>query len=616
MGHVRNRPRRRTRTVRRMAKARPYIMVCAMAAPLAAQLMMVIVMMVQGQWMYALMILPGAFGCLASLLIASPSFRQHVDTATDSPPMIGPGTHLPTEGSDTRIPAKPQATPVIPVFPDIDGIALEQLLDLGTSPWRTMVHRWLASAHWNVPIGTTTGDEPYHLDLCRSGPHALVAGTTGSGKSVLLQSWCLALAAHNGPDRLNFVFLDFKGGSAFRDLEQLPHSVGSVCDLNLPHAARALRALEAELTRRERLTAEYRTSHIDDVPHPPPRLMVVIDEFHALKDQLPDYINRLVRIASLGRSLGMHLIACTQNPLGQVSTDMKANMAVNICLRVRDDMQSSELLGDGRAARISPTMPGAAYCNDSERVTALRCSPANSLTRIRRQILLAARFMGMDRAPALFSAPLPSRISPNRPSAFKSDQEHVWFGIQDDGISLSDALVTLNRGNIGIIGGHGRGKSTLLDVLAVQCQSIDGIMIRISRCEHGVWSTRAIRHAGVISHALADAPAPEPPRMIWLVDDSDALFDPFLAEEQALRFRQALADPNITVLFTASSMRHIRIPEHCSIRIVFPSGEKTNDMMTGIPSPLLETMTQRDIDTPGRAVLITGSSARLVQCSS
>lgn len=588
-------------------------MVCAMAAPLMAQIMMIVIMMVQGQWMYALMILPGAFGCLASLLIASPSFRQHVGPAADSPHMIGPGAHIPTEGAGTRTSADSAA---IPAFPSIDTIALEQLLGLGTTPWRTIVHRWLASAQWRVPIGMTTGNEPYRLDLCRSGPHALVAGTTGSGKSVLLQSWCLALAAHNGPDRLNFVFLDFKGGSAFRDLEQLPHSVGSVCDLNLPHAARALRALEAELTRRERLTAEYRTAHIDDVPHPPPRLMVVIDEFHALKDQLPDYIDRLVRIASLGRSLGMHLIACTQNPLGQVNTDMKANMAVNICLRVRDDMQSSELLGDGRAARISPTMPGAAYCNDSEQVTALRCSPADSLTRIRRHILMAARFMGMDRAPALFSAPLPSYVSPNRPSALRSDQEHVWFGVCDDGISLSDAIVTLNRGNIGIIGGHGRGKSTLLDTLAAQCQTIDGVTVRISRYDHGVWSTRTMRHAGITRQTLADAAAPEPPRMVWLVDDADALFDPFLAEEQALLFRQALADPSIIVLFAASSMRHIRIPEHCVIRIVFPSGEKTNDMLAGIPSPLLATMTQRDIDTPGRAVLITGSSARLVQCSS
>ena len=135
----------------------------------------------------------------------------------------------------------------------------------------------------------------------------------------------------NGPEHLNFVFLDFKGGSAFRKLERLPHTVGSVCDLDLAHAVRALRALEAELTRREQLSAAVHASDIRDMVNPPPRLIVVIDEFHALKDQLPDYVNRLVRIASLGRSLGMYLIACTQNPMGQVSADMKANMSVSIC---------------------------------------------------------------------------------------------------------------------------------------------------------------------------------------------------------------------------------------------------------------------------------------------
>ena len=92
-----------------------------------------------------------------------------------------------------------------------------------------------------------------------------------------------------------------------------------------------MRALEAELTRREQLSAAVHASDIRDMVNPPPRLIVVIDEFHALKDQLPDYVNRLVRIASLGRSLGMYLIACTQNPMGQVSADMKANMSVSIC---------------------------------------------------------------------------------------------------------------------------------------------------------------------------------------------------------------------------------------------------------------------------------------------
>ena len=121
-------------------------------------------------------------------------------------------------------------------------------------------------------------------------------------------------------------------------------------------------------------------------------------------------MNRLVRIASLGRSLGMYLIACTQNPMGQVSADMKANMSVSICLRVRDRLQSCELLGDGRAADLSPAMPGAAFCNDSEQVTAFRCATARDIDAVCRQIAFASRFVGSPPQPSLFTAPLPRHV--------------------------------------------------------------------------------------------------------------------------------------------------------------------------------------------------------------
>lgn len=161
----------------------------------------------------------------------------------------------------------------------------------------------------------------------------MVAGTTGSGKSELLISWCMALAIRHSPQTLHFVFLDFKGGSTFNALERLPHTVGNVCDLDLAHAVRALNAIEQELARREALVSAERVSRFDQLSHPPARLVVVIDEFHALRDRLPDYMQRLNRLASLGRSLGMHLIVCTQNPMGQVHADMKANISLSICLR-------------------------------------------------------------------------------------------------------------------------------------------------------------------------------------------------------------------------------------------------------------------------------------------
>ncbi|WP_395954728.1 FtsK/SpoIIIE domain-containing protein [Bifidobacterium myosotis] len=551
---------------------RAKLMVFAMAAPLFAQVMMIAVMIAQGQWMFAMMVVPGAIGCLASVLIAIPWRSPGQIEITPAAAAAGPSGTIVNDDTGGTI-----------GFDAMASDTIETLLGFDRMPWRSIVSQWLRPASLAVPLGST-GTGRFDLDLVRQGPHALVAGTTGSGKSVLLQSWCLALAARNGPDRLNFVFLDFKGGSAFRTLERLPHTVGNVCDLDLDHAARALRALEAELTRRERLAASFHAAHIEDLPLPPPRLMVVIDEFHALKDQLPDYIGRLVRIASLGRSLGMHLIACTQNPLGQVNADMKANMAINICLRVRDAMQSTELLGDGRAASIPPALPGSAYCNDGEQVSAFRCSSVDDVARCCRQIVLADRFMGSVPIPQLFTAPLPSRVARRPLPRAESNRlpDRLWFGLADNGITLMDATLPVTGGNVGVIGAHGRGKTTLLATLA--------------------------RELAVDGHGGSDA-------SVRLFDDADELLDPFNADDEAASFRDALANPAVTVVFAVSSARHVRVPEHCVTRIVFPCGERSADLMAGVPSNLLSMLGQRDLDTPGRAVLITGAAACLVQCA-
>ena len=570
----------------------------AAACPMIAQALMMVILLLHGQWLFAAMIAPGIFACLVSLLLTLPSSPGPEKAHAPQQATIDVGI---TDDADDRA-ADLRHAPSQPI---------ESLLHFARLPWRTIVGHWLEPLDLAVPVGMT-GSEPLTLDLNRQGPHALVAGTTGSGKSVLLQSWCLALASMNGPEHLNFVFLDFKGGSAFRKLERLPHTVGSVCDLDLAHAVRALRALEAELTRREQLSAAVRASDIRDMVNPPPRLIVVIDEFHALKDQLPDYVNRLVRIASLGRSLGMYLIACTQNPMGQVSADMKANMSVSICLRVRDRLQSCELLGDGRAADLSPAMPGAAFCNDSEQVTAFRCATARDIDAVCRQIAFASRFVGSPPQPSLFTAPLPRHVK-DRTVADHAPQR-IRFGLADDGINLREATVSLTGGNIGVIGPQGRGKTTLLETLARHASLTDGLAVRVSSPHRRVWSSQWLHSSRRMPYASSDAPPP--PHIVWFVDDADELFDPFRTDEQALSFTYALADESVSVVFAVSTIRPIRIPEHCNTRIVFPCGERTSDLMAGVPARLLDMMSHIDADNAGRAVLIEGTSACLVQCAS
>ncbi len=204
----------------------------------------------------------------------------------------------------------------------------------------------------------------------------LVGGTTGSGKSELLQALVTGLAVTNRPDELGFVLVDYKGGSAFSDCARLPHTVGLVTDLDAHLTARALTSLDAEMKRRERLLAEASARDLDDYRRaasvcrelpPLARLVIVVDEFKALADEFPEFIDGLVRVAALGRSLGLHLVLATQRPAGIVSADMRANVACRIALRVRDRADSEDVVDAADAASLDPRAPGRACLRVGDR---------------------------------------------------------------------------------------------------------------------------------------------------------------------------------------------------------------------------------------------------------
>jgi S-DNA-T family DNA segregation ATPase FtsK/SpoIIIE len=211
-------------------------------------------------------------------------------------------------------------------------------------------------------------DGPFALDIRRDGPHGLVAGTTGSGKSELLQTLIASLAVGNRPDEMTFVLIDYKGGAAFKDCDHLPHTVGMVTDLDGHLTTRALESLGAELRRREHQLAAAGAKDIEDYlagrgpdDEPMPRLLIVIDEFAALVAELPDFVTGLVDIARRGRSLGVHLLLATQRPAGVVSAEIKSNTNLRIALRVTDANDSQDVLESGDAATISKSTPGRAY---------------------------------------------------------------------------------------------------------------------------------------------------------------------------------------------------------------------------------------------------------------
>ena len=263
----------------------------------------------------------------------------------------------------------PEATGGTGVPHVVGLVALLGVHDVLHDPGRLtdrIARRWdSARGGLAAPVGIgATG--PFLLDLVADGPHALVAGTTGAGKSELLRTWIASLAASASPDDLNLVLVDFKGGGAFDACADLPHTVAVVTDLDAHLAARALRCLRAEVRHREGLLRHAGCADLVQYaasapPAPLPRLVVIIDEFATLAAELPDFLGSIVDIAQRGRSLGLHLVLATQRPSGVLDSKVRANTNLRIALRVQDDGDSLDVIGTVDAARLSRRTPGRAF---------------------------------------------------------------------------------------------------------------------------------------------------------------------------------------------------------------------------------------------------------------
>lgn len=222
-----------------------------------------------------------------------------------------------------------------------------------------------------APVGIDSRGSVAMIDPHESfdGPHGLVAGTTGSGKSELLISWILSTAVCFPPEQAAFVLIDYKGGGladAFdREGLRLPHLAGTVTNLDGAEVSRSLTSLQAELVRRQTLLAEAKRATGDatmdvsayqrhyaagELSEPMPHLFVVADEFAELKQQEPEFMDGLVSAARIGRSLGVHLVLATQKPTGVVSDQIQANSRFRVCLRVADASDSKEMIRRSDAA--------------------------------------------------------------------------------------------------------------------------------------------------------------------------------------------------------------------------------------------------------------------------
>lgn len=253
------------------------------------------------------------------------------------------------------------------------SITLYELLDVMSADDLEISKRWEESEIYKsmaAPLGVKTGGEKVYLDLHEKfhGPHGLVAGTTGSGKSEILQSYILSMATLFHPYEVGFIIIDFKGGGMVNQFRELPHLNGAITNIDGREIDRSLLSIRAELKKRQEYFAEYQVNHINDyiklykkgeTKKPLPHLILIVDEFAELKSDQPEFMKELISAARIGRSLGVHLILATQKPSGVVNEQIWSNSKFKLCLKVQNKQDSEEVLKSPLAAEIRE--PGRAY---------------------------------------------------------------------------------------------------------------------------------------------------------------------------------------------------------------------------------------------------------------
>ncbi len=265
------------------------------------------------------------------------------------------------------------------------SLSFLELYGLGRVEQFNSLQRWSDNnpiLSLSVPIGIDQSGEIFKMDIHEKayGPHGLVAGTTGSGKSEWIVTYILSLAVNFSPEEVQFVLIDYKGGGLAKSFEnselgiKLPHLAGTITNLDKSEIFRSIAAIESELKRRQSVFNEareklkegsmniykyqqlYRKGLVDE---PMSHLLIICDEFAELKQQQPEFMEQLISTSRIGRSLGIHLILATQKPSGVVNDQIWSNSKFKVCLKVQDKGDSNEILKKTDAAFLKQT--GAFY---------------------------------------------------------------------------------------------------------------------------------------------------------------------------------------------------------------------------------------------------------------
>ena len=345
-----------------------------------------------------------------------------------------------------------------------------------------IAERWQAAGADPSPrtlIGMAA-DGAVDIDLVRDGPHGLIAGTTGAGKSELLRSLVAGMAANASPAHLSFVLVDYKGGATFDACAGLPHVVGVITDLDDHLADRALRSLHAELRRREAVLRDHGVADLPGLRAVAPqlvlpRLVVVIDEFAALVAEQPAFLHALVGVAQRGRSLGVHLLLATQRPNGVISDDIRANTNLRIALRLQDTADAVDVVGIAAPALLPRGLPGRAVmrlgADDHLTFQTARCTTATARADAG-ETVLSLLVRAISEATRLVETPSPSPPwQPALPTVLERQLVPTGaIGLVDD--PDNQRLLPLrwshDDGHLLLVGAAGSGTTSTLITLATQ----------------------------------------------------------------------------------------------------------------------------------------------------
>lgn len=429
----------------------------------------------------------------------------------------------------------------------------------------------LAAAVGAGPTGPVT------IDLVTEGPHAIVGGTTGSGKSEVLLTWVLSLAATHRPTEVNFLLIDFKGGAAFAPVQTLPHTVGVLTDLDPVAARRAILSLQAELQRRESILAQAKVRSIVELPFDVelPRLLIIVDEFAAMTSNFAEMHDLFADLAARGRSLGIHLILCTQRPSGSIRDAILANCTLRVSLRVNNPADSVAVVGVPDAAHISKDIPGRGLVLRGEPgVEHVQWAVAENA-----DVVEIAKLFRSRAAPPWrpWLDPLPDVLERSSVPAVLAPA--IAFGLTDIPEEQRQEPAAYNPasdGNLFVVGSHHAGKSTMLAALKETANNT----ITVPSHPEGAWDT--------VMEVLAAVRTGNGPALL-LVDDLDLIISRFSSEyesaftERVMSLAREGPGSGTALVVTASSVtgRVQAVSTLCTSTLVLRMRDRQNHVLAG-----------------------------------